>query len=379
MSKRIIPLFLSVVILFSAFSPISASADYTNSREYASYWDNCLVRFTKSLSDGNWGGLIQGLTGLVCEDICRTSDDTLHHADSIKGCKTGSDNKGMYALAKCKYCGQSLKYYSNDLKRQYNDAVTSRGGGFGRVTKGGGFITSSAHKTVRILGQPHYWCKHGSSSILPESVGTLSCACPYYFRSANSSGLRNLWGMIADFEFTCNVDGVYSLGTYSASCYAMNTAGAKITGTVKISSDCSESKVFYAGDVITVSVMGTFTSGTYVTSVLDAPEPELKITPLESIEKDYPKTSRPGIINGDFTYTVNNTTNKVENTTIVDETNNTFYNPVTNTTTNMNDWVFDYSDRSYTITTDNSTTTTVTYGDEYVTIKEGDTISCRPL
>ena len=131
MSKRIIPLFLSVVILFSAFSPISASADYTNSREYASYWDNCLVRFTKSLSDGNWGGLIQGLTGLVCEDICRTSDDTLHHADSIKGCKTGSDNKGMYALAKCKYCGQSFKYYSNDLKRQYNDAVTSRGGGFG--------------------------------------------------------------------------------------------------------------------------------------------------------------------------------------------------------------------------------------------------------
>ena len=60
--------------------------------------------------------------------------------------------------------------------------------------------------------------------------------------------------------------------------------------------------------------------------------------------------------------------------TIVDETNNTFYNPVTNTTTNMNDWVFDYSDRSYTITTDNSTTTTVTYGDEYITIREGDTI-----
>lgn len=111
-----------------------------------------------------------------------------------------------------------------------------------------------------------------------------------------------------------------------------------------------------------------------VRATLNAPEPQLKVTPLESMSNNYPQTSRPGSVSGNFTYNVDNTTNKVENTTIVNETTNTVYNPVTNTTTNITNWTYDYSDRSYTVTTDNSTTQTITYGDEYVTIKEGDTI-----
>lgn len=62
-SKRIIPLFLSVVILFSAFSPIPASADYTNSHENVSYWEGILIRGVKGTSGTDWGGLIQGLAG----------------------------------------------------------------------------------------------------------------------------------------------------------------------------------------------------------------------------------------------------------------------------------------------------------------------------
>lgn len=66
---------------------------------------------------------------------------------------------------------------------------------------------------------------------------------------------------------------------------------------------------------------------------------------------------------------------KVEdNSTIVNETNNTYYNPATGTTSPIIDWSYDYSDRSYTVTTESGDTVTITYGDENITIKEGDTI-----
>lgn len=65
---------------------------------------------------------------------------------------------------------------------------------------------------------------------------------------------------------------------------------------------------------------------------------------------------------------------KVEdNSSIVNETNNTYWNPATGNTSTITDWTFDYSDRSYNLTLDGGTTSTVTYGDENITIQEGDT------
>lgn len=73
---------------------------------------------------------------------------------------------------------------------------------------------------------------------------------------------------------------------------------------------------------------------------------------------------------------------KVEdNSTIVNETNNTYYNPATGQTGNITDWSYDYSDRSYTLTLEGDKTSTVTYGDENISITEttinesGDTIT----
>lgn len=105
---------------------------------------------------------------------------------------------------------------------------------------------------------------------------------------------------------------------------------------------------------------------------MNAPVPQLKVVPLESLNQ-YPVGSRPGAIIGDLSITNNNVTTKVENTSIINETNNTFYNPVTNNTYNMDGWTYDYSSRTYNFTI-NNVDNSVTYGDEYVTIKEGDTI-----
>ena len=50
------------------------------------------------------------------------------------------------------------------------------------------------------------------------------------------------------------------------------------------------------------------------------------------------------------------------------------YNPVTGDTSTFTDWTYDYSERSYDLTLDSGNTVTVTYGDEQVTIQEGDTV-----
>lgn len=57
--------------------------------------------------------------------------------------------------------------------------------------------------------------------------------------------------------------------------------------------------------------------------------------------------------------------------TIYNETLNIYQNPVTGETSSVESWTYDYSDRSYTLTTEEGDTVTVTYGDSNVTINEG--------
>jgi hypothetical protein len=59
--------------------------------------------------------------------------------------------------------------------------------------------------------------------------------------------------------------------------------------------------------------------------------------------------------------------------TIYDEVTNIYSNPVTGDTTNIASWDYDYSDRSYHLTTEEGDTLSVTYGDESVVINEGGT------
>ena len=73
----------------------------------------------------------------------------------------------------------------------------------------------------------------------------------------------------------------------------------------------------------------------------------------------------------DFGYDDGDDTAFISNTRIVDESQNTYYNPVTGDTQTITDWNYDYSSRSYTVTTGGGETYTITYGDDNVTIIEG--------
>lgn len=77
-------------------------------------------------------------------------------------------------------------------------------------------------------------------------------------------------------------------------------------------------------------------------------------------------TANYGIIGDDGSLT------KIDATTIVNEGSSTYYNPITNTSHDLSGWVYDYSTRTYNLTTADDNSVTVTYGDENITINEGD-------
>ena len=68
----------------------------------------------------------------------------------------------------------------------------------------------------------------------------------------------------------------------------------------------------------------------------------------------------------------NQTYNRTENNYIFNEGDSIYYNPITDNSITVDNWYYDYSDRSYHLTIEEGDNITVTYGDEYVTIQEGD-------
>ncbi|WP_325200161.1 hypothetical protein [Oscillibacter sp.] len=117
-----------------------------------------------------------------------------------------------------------------------------------------------------------------------------------------------------------------------------------------------------------------------VSAQLNFYPPIYKVIPAASLSGDtYSTTTRPTSISGgalgiadvDANGQLTGSYTKVEdNSTIVNETNNTYYNPATGTTVPISNWSYDYSDRSYTLTLDGGKTSTVTYGDENISIVE---------
>ncbi len=106
-----------------------------------------------------------------------------------------------------------------------------------------------------------------------------------------------------------------------------------------------------------------------------------EFTPAPSVDVNFETTyninTRPTSITGGNYGIVgdNGQIVKVEdNSTIINETNNTYYNPATGTTVPIVNWSYDYSDRSYKVTLESGDTATITYGDENITIHEGDTV-----
>ena len=86
-------------------------------------------------------------------------------------------------------------------------------------------------------------------------------------------------------------------------------------------------------------------------------------------------SSRPGSITGDYgVIGDNNTITNIGSQVIINESDLTYTNPATGETSSIESWQYAYGSRKYTIVTGDGNTVTVTYGDENVTIVEGDVV-----
>ena len=84
-------------------------------------------------------------------------------------------------------------------------------------------------------------------------------------------------------------------------------------------------------------------------------------------------SSRPGSIAGNWGVMGDDSTvNNIGNQVIVNEDSNTWYNPETGQNEPMESWTYDYATRTYNIVTGDGQTVTVAYGNENLTINNGD-------
>ena len=159
------------------------------------------------------------------------------------------------------------------------------------------------------------------------------------------------------------------------------------SGYIESSRDFPEgNSVFYAqsGKILCAFNISLGKSDHFSVLSADCNLPVYKVVPSTTLSGDtYNINTRPTSITGGNYGIVgdNGQITKVEdNSTIINETNNTFYNPATGTTVPIVNWSYDYSDRSYKVILESGDTATITYGDENITISqitttEGDTIT----
>ena len=319
---------------------------------------------------------VKGYTAHDNGDLCSKSTESLHMAREWT--RGGGFNTDVKYMCKCFRCGQMFDVYESDITRSYSEHTKSLPAtGYG---SDGSLYVSLNHdySAISVFSgseSSYRYCSHSTSvPKLSEDLGTFSCGNPFVFRSHSSDGVDSD-SLRFQYKFTCSVEGKYSRPSgYIASASVITSLGSSLSSRISTIYSFDSGAVKYPGDEVRFIVVVKFNRSRVVRATLNAPEPKLKVTPLESVSNDYPSDSRPG--GSGFYFHLGDDSGKLfsdNKMNIVLETDGIYYNPVTGNTYNMDGWTYDYSSRTYNFTA-NNTSTSVTYGDEYVTIKEGDTI-----
>lgn len=318
---------------------------------------------------------------------CPNSADGQHHSDSYF-----EDRENGYYTSVCVHCGKTFTAHASDLSAAYDNYVeTLPAPGY---TSDGSLQCSLVHdffwfRYYAGSSDTRYGCEHSKDPFVSSTKYSLSLNCASNsFSVLPVSGSSTFYGVSATIYYkgTAPIDGYYSrIVTQGSSGYFLDKDG------VKKSLDSNWSAL---SSPVYLSAGSPFSAFLYVPSFssnssarfafVQGIPPIYKITPVASLSGDtYSTTTRPTSITGSNYGIVgdNGQITKVEdNSTIINETNNTYYNPATGTTVPIVNWSYDYSDRSYKVTLESGDTATITYGDENITISqitttEGDTIT----
>ena len=381
--KQICTIFMAIWVF--CFSSISVLADDSSNPDDKEYIQK--VGFYHLFAGS---AMCRKFVGYTTGQICPNTEDGYHRATSYEEYKKPLIGDPYYSCL-CEHCGHSFKAYEIDLKQSYEAQVS--GMPATGYNSDGSFLIRPKLKWMLVFsfGQ-HNECPH----FVPEETSfsndfvdfanfTSSFDCKNWsFTTHCSSGKSEfcVTDVLAYFEpvvFPC--DGYYSrirsvvsdgfyieskdlgkqvpFSTYSvAHNYGFRSGGDSVNITAFSFSN-------YRGDL-------SYLSAKYYS-------PIIKCVPLSSIDpsidSSYNISTRPTSITGNYGIIGDDgKLIQVTGNTIINETNNTYYNPATGQTVPITNWSYDYTDRSYTVTTEEGDTTTITYGDENVTINEGDTV-----
>lgn len=300
-----------------------------------------------------------GLLGYISStDVCPKSSDSKHHASEITGV---SDDD--YFICVCENCGAEFtsSTRASSIYSSYSSAIP-----YSSITSGNQYAVKLNWNDNLTYG------KYRTSTGPLQRVSWVDCG-DYYslsFASARIYTLRFVSNYVKPplgatiscdstlrFYDNTNHDGPYSF-SYSSS-YVYNNSS-------------NDGVRFF------VELKDKYPQTLYMTE-LHCYLPRYALVTVDSVPSTsasiYTDSSRPASVSGNFG--ISSSTGSIistESTSIVNETDNSVYNPVTNTTYDMQEWTYDYSDRSYHITTTSGDSLTVTYGDENLTIQEGDTV-----
>lgn len=321
---------------------------------------------------------------------CSKSPDGYHVwvGDILYGSVTGQ------FLVHCSSCGQDYHEFLTGTAGSFSKEDMSKleKGGFGGGTSSGGGGGRKFSKVDSSGGL--YWCPTindivGKVSIRNESL--LISDFPYsyidtYFYSIFSSrafryddiqkGNQNSRVNGAGFGFALKVPitGLYTRQksiAYTSKAYdSADLPPVDMTDYYSVSNSGA-----VAGNSISNFVYFSLYNGQYFkTGSAFLYLPIYKVIPQNSISGYTPDT-RFSNLNGSLGYMDSSgKLTPINNTQIINETTNVYYNPITNNTQNITNWTYDYSDRSYHVTFEDNSVTNITYNDEYITINEGDTV-----
>ena len=345
---------------------------------------------------GFWGWLshmpiVKEVFGYSSGAVCPKSEDQYHHATTYQR----EGKKEGYYKCICSYCGQTFTAYESDLKQSYQDQVSTLP--VPGYNSEGRLIWSPSYADYKSFSSFRAYVGYVGNIVISSLpfTGTYkhnSYGVQTYTFSLNDSGGfcisyrgNAFFRVELPLYFSYPVTGAYKqLSSLWCSYSILLNDGtrhveSRAYGGGSSFVNCDAGSDFYWNVPISLSGSSLSFSAEFYLPVYEIiPDTFIDTTPTGP----YGINSRPttitggnlGIVgdNGQIT-TINN------NQQIINETNNTYYNPATGQTGTITDWSYNYDGRIYTITLDTGDTVNVEYGDENITItentiNEGDTI-----
>lgn len=327
-------------------------------------------------ADYVWSGLRWSnntVAHFIDKDICPNAPQLYGGHNFIPRRTLKHGQIGLYYV--CEYCG---KAYGEALEEAYQEYVETLPG---KQYNSGGAYLWVPHSTDFISDVPvkFSWGKAFNNLTFPAravegiiSVKTLSAAGSGYPASVVSYVGDMVFARVSNISVTISIN--------------WGTVIAPVTGMYTVYTGLADSsKVAYYQQVgltagTSMSLGSGVRSNSKSSSSLSEAEfewPSFWIAPYVagSGGNTYELITRvSGVDNSDlYGYVQDGQLYQSTVGTIYNETSNVYQNPVTGDTSNISSWEYDYSDRSYTLTTDEGDEITVTYGDSNVTIHEGGT------